>query len=327
LLISVVRPSPRPHDVDQMKRNLGRLFFFTAVLFVVIGGSSRAAENEGRILASSPSGNLRVQQRGEEYWVVSNKDPKQVARIPLEPGEETAPVEVYFSPNDAWLFTLPNGMSCRREGSLFRRDAGMGRIESVESFNDKAWAQGWKLVGFEQNSSAQGACAMMRFIGWSQDSARLLLALRGGSGKFEMDGAYLYFHTASNRFEVTSYLRRLNKITSDIISGEDDVLPCAELAEALAGEAELRARLEKLDTRLNTRYAELMKTLAKKDAEALRREQRDWLKDRDAGLKVYLSLVTPAERERRRLQYLGDVTAMRLALPAARWSTSETWMY
>ena len=311
-----------------MRRNLRRFFSFAAAAVVGLTAASRAtAADEGRLLATSRSGELRVEQRGEEYWVVSSKDPAQAAQIPVESGEETGPVEFYFSPNDEWLFTLPNGMSCRREGSLFHRDAGAEKLEAVESFNDQAWVQGWKLVGFAQDFSAQGACAMMRFIGWSQDSARLLVGLRGGQGKFEMDGAYLYFRTGTKRWELTPYLRKLNRITSDILSATDDVLPCAESVGPLPAEEELKARLEKLDAELNTRYAELMKAASEKDAGTLRSEQRDWLKQRDAGLKFYLSLAKPAEKERRRLEFLGDVTAMRLALPPETWSTGETWLY
>ena len=51
--------------------------------------------------------------------------------------------------------------------------------------------------------------------------------------------------------------------------------------------------------------------LAKADKETvsdLRRSQRDWLKARDAGLQVYLVTFPSAEKERRRLQFLIDVT-------------------
>ena len=44
----------------------------------------------------------------------------------------------------------------------------------------------------------------------------------------------------------------------------------------------------------------------------LRSTQKDWIKHRDEGLKLYLSLYPKAEREARRLQFLGDVTAARI---------------
>ena len=59
----------------------------------------------------------------------------------------------------------------------------------------------------------------------------------------------------------------------------------------------------------------------------LRDQQREWLKHRDAGLKLYLSLAKPSEKERRQLQYLGDVTAARLELPPEKWHVPESWLY
>jgi hypothetical protein len=59
--------------VDQIRLDLGRLFSFTAALFLGLSGASRAAEDESRILATSPSGNLRVEQKGEDFWIVSTK--------------------------------------------------------------------------------------------------------------------------------------------------------------------------------------------------------------------------------------------------------------
>ena len=129
--------------IRPMRRNLRGTFSFVAALMVGLTAPGRAtAADESRLLATSRSGELRVEQRGEEYWVVSSKDPAHAARIPFESGEETAPVDFCFSPNDEWLFTLPNDMSCRREGSLFHRDAAAGTLEAIESCNDKAWAQG-----------------------------------------------------------------------------------------------------------------------------------------------------------------------------------------
>jgi uncharacterized protein YecT (DUF1311 family) len=40
----------------------------------------------------------------------------------------------------------------------------------------------------------------------------------------------------------------------------------------------------------------------------LKRSQREWLKARDAGLQIYLAAFSPAEKERRRLQFLIDVS-------------------
>jgi len=44
----------------------------------------------------------------------------------------------------------------------------------------------------------------------------------------------------------------------------------------------------------------------------LRESQRNWLKARDKGLQLYLIAAPAAERERRKLQFLADVTAARI---------------
>ena len=51
----------------------------------------------------------------------------------------------------------------------------------------------------------------------------------------------------------------------------------------------------------------------------LRQSQRSWIKHRDEGANLYVSLFPAAERERRRLQFLGDVTAARIEAPPEEW--------
>jgi hypothetical protein len=43
------------------------------------------------------------------------------------------------------------------------------------------------------------------------------------------------------------------------------------------------------------------------------------VKDRDAGEKFYVAQFPPDEKSRRRLQFLGDVTAARLETPVEQW--------
>jgi uncharacterized protein YecT (DUF1311 family) len=47
--------------------------------------------------------------------------------------------------------------------------------------------------------------------------------------------------------------------------------------------------------------------------------QRAWIKHRDEGVKFYASLFPQAERERRRLQFMGDVTAARVEELSEEW--------
>ena len=40
---------------------------------------------------------------------------------------------------------------------------------------------------------------------------------------------------------------------------------------------------------------------------------------RDEGLKFYLAFTQPAEKDQRRLQFLGDVTGVRIDAPSEEW--------
>ena len=92
-----------------------------------------------------------------------------------------------------------------RHGDLFQRNAN-GTIDSIETFDAEAWEQAVRLGAFTKDPAAEEACAMMRFIGWSLDSSRLLIGLRGGQGKTEMDAAYLYFNTRTKKLSDNSLL-------------------------------------------------------------------------------------------------------------------------
>jgi hypothetical protein len=297
------------------------LFFALAISF----GSAEliAAESDTKLLATPRSGDIRVEQRGKEYWIASTQGPARANRVPVE-SPEHPPVEFYFSPDHQWLFTLPDGGSCIREGSLFHRDLANGEIAAIPSFDLKAWTQVAKLKAISSNFAEEGACHMMKFGGWSLDSIRLLIGMRGGHGKTEMEAAYLYFNTQTKRFELTPYLRKLNEVSNDGLGGP---MPCTEPSGTLPPLAQVKERHDKLDAELNAKYAEQMKTRDKNGADRLRFNQRDWLKSRDAGLKLYLPFVNPSEREIRRLQYLGDGTATLLEQPPEFWHERDTWLF
>jgi len=53
-------------------------------------------------------------------------------------------------------------------------------------------------------------------------------------------------------------------------------------------------------------------TSVKDRVPVVREAQRNWIKHRDEGAKFYVALFPPAEKERRRLQFLCDVTAARI---------------
>ena len=174
-----------------------------------------------------------------------------------------------------------------------------------QSFNDLAWENCVKLGALKDNYSAKGVYAMTSFACWSLDSARVLIELRGGEEKSSMRAGLLYFNTRTGKFEMTDYVRKLNKRKSDILG-------CAEPVDPLPGEAELKRRLDALDRQLNKRYAEVIAKTEKEQISNMREGQRDWIKHRDEGAKFYVSQFPSSVTERRRLQFVADVTAARL---------------
>src|SRR6266536_2407000 len=136
-----------------------------------------------------------------------------------------------------------------------------------------------KLGAFNTNFLDEGMCAMTGFECWSIDSARLLIELLGDEDKREMQQRYLYFNTRKQQFELSDYLRKLNKS-----------------------------------------YAEVLAKAVKDRVSLVREAQRTWIKHRDDGAKFYVSLFPAAEKERRRLQFLCDVTAARIdTQPGEAW--------
>jgi hypothetical protein len=153
---------------------------------------------------------------------------------------------------------------------------------------------------------------------WSPDSARLLLSIIGEGDYSETAPSrwYVYFDTRTNGFELTPYLRALNELRAK--DATETATPCAEPIDALPAEAELKARAEKADQELKEWFAN-REAHPKGDetAEDWQSTEQEWIKARDEGLKLYLQFAPEKEREKRRLQFLGDVAAVRLAYLAA----------
>lgn len=283
----------------------------TAATLVIGFATCAAAEEKAEVLYASPNGAIRIERDGEDAWLIYTKDPTQRAKMP--PLEGTSPVddEYHSSPNDEWIFGLRHGGSCLRDGDLFHRLV-PDKIDMFESFNQAAWKNAVKLGVFKRDFSAEGFCAMTEFVSWSFDSARLLIELRGGEDKREKHEGYVYFNLLTKNFEVTDYLRKLNKTKAK-------VLAAAEPIDPLPKEAELKTRLDGLDQQLNKKYADVL-AQAGEGVPLVREAQRNWIKHRDEGAKVYVSLFPATEKERRRLQFLGDVTAARIEVGPDEWS-------
>jgi uncharacterized protein YecT (DUF1311 family) len=281
------------------------------------------AEEQTEILGTSPSGAFRIESKfpdqppedaTADIWVVSTKDPARRAKLPKQSADSPTDDEFHFSPNEEWLSGSRHVGSGLRYGNIYHLRNPL-RIEVVgrgTSFNELVWEQCIKLGALKKNYSAAGVYAMTAFISWSLDSGRLLIRLCGGEEKRNMVCGFLYFNTRTNKFEVTDYSRKLNK-------AKPEPLACAEPIDPLPSEAELKQRFDTLDRELNKRYAEVFAKADKDRVQSLRQAQRKWLKERDAGEKVYLESFPSAEKARRRLQYLGDVTAARIDLPQDQW--------
>ncbi len=237
------------------------------------------AEENTEVVYTSPSGVWRVEQSGNDVWVVSTKDTSQRAKLP--------PIDAIGPYPDA---------------------------DMLGSFNHEAWGSSVKLGVLKENSL--GAYAMMFFIAWSSDSGRLLIKLYGGEEKRSMKSGLLYFNTRTKKFEVTDYLRKLNKTKAN-------VLPCAEPVDPLPSEAELKTRFDTLDGQLNEKYAKVLARTEKDRVPLMREAQRTWIKHRDEGAKLYTSIFPAAEKEKRRLQFLGDVTAARIDTPGEEWEVER----
>jgi uncharacterized protein YecT (DUF1311 family) len=220
------------------------------------------------------------------------------------------PDEFHPSPDEDWIFAPHHVGSCLREGELFHR-AGPANLEDLQDFDSRMWKSAVALGEFARDFAAEGQCHMVDFDGWSEDSSRLLLAVRGGEEKRAMKHRRIYFNTRTSAFELTGYIRKLN-------TAKGEMLACAEPLDPLPIESELKTRYELLDRQLNSRYAEVFAQAGDR-SRVLRDAQRDWLKSRDEGLKVYLSAFPAAEKQQRRLQFLCDVTAARMDTPAEQW--------
>src|SRR5438477_3423465 len=301
-----------------MKENLFGAGLALSVLFLVTLPATGNAEEQKEVLYTSPGGGLRIERNGEKAWVISTKNPDQSAELPPLEGVSPFDDEFHASPNEEWIFgtrKMAHGFS---NGDLFHRvdpqHVEVAPTQEDQSFNDRVWPYCVKQGVLKANYSMEedGAdTAFTDFIGWSLDSSRLLVKLSGGNRHETLHSCYVYFNTRTSSFEITDYLRKLNKSKSAVAA-------CAEPTDPLPGEAELKVRLDALDQQLNNKYADVL-AHAGEGVTLAREGQRKWIKYRDEGAKLYLSLFPQAERERRRLQFLGDVTAARIDMPPEEW--------
>jgi len=302
-----------------------------SLVWFLIGISiTRAADEKPDVLYTSPGGAFRIElSRGEnlateeqtsgDVWLVSTKDPAARAKMPLLEGVSSFDDEFHASPNEEWLFGVRKMAHGFRNGDLFHRvdsqHVEIAPTREDQSFNDRVWQYCVKQGALKANYSKEEDNAdtgMTDFVAWSLDSSRFLVRLVGGDHHRTLHTCYVYFNTRTKNFEMTDYLRKLNKTKSK-------ALACAEPTDPLPSEEELKARFDKLDQQLNKTYSEVLAKMEKDRVSLVREAQRAWIKHRDEGAKFYASLFPQGEREQRRLQFLSDVTAARIDLPTEQW--------
>src|SRR5262249_21966279 len=243
--------------------------------WLIIGFSGIGiAQEKTEVLYKSHSGAFRIESSPAEgsaneeatgdVWVASIKDPRERAKLPKQATDSPTDDEFHFSPNEEWLFGLRHVGSGLRYGNVYQVMTPLKIEKPVNGeFNEVVWENCVKLGALKKDYSAAGVYAMTPFIAWSLDSSRLLIKLCGGEEKTSMHCGLLYFNPRTKEFELTDYLRKLNKTKSE-------ALACAEPIDPLPGEQELKTKFDALDRELNKRYSEIIQKADKDQASNLR---------------------------------------------------------
>jgi hypothetical protein len=190
-------------------------------------------------------------------------------RTKMHSAELVIPEEFRFSPDEKWLYVELHHGSCMSGADLYRRiDSKAGKnagpFQCIKPpLEDGAWAEALKQRLFSRNFADEGLCAMVRFGGWSDDSGRLLLVIRGGEERRETVGRYLYYNTRIAGFELTPYLQKVNSASAK--SHETNLLACAEPFDPLPDEATLKQQYAAVDTKLNENYQKTIANAEKGD--------------------------------------------------------------
>jgi len=292
------------------------------------------AEQKAEVLYTSPSGAFRIElspakgpateeRASGNVWLVSTKDPGVRVKMPALEGISSFDDEFHASPNDEWIFGIRKMAHGFSNGDLFHRidreHMEIAPTKEDQSFNDRVWPFCVKQGALKANYSAEEGDAdigQTSFTAWSFDSGRLLVQLSGGNRHRALQICYVYFNTRTKAFELTDYLRKLNKTKAK-------VLACAEPVDPLPSEAELKTRFDTLDRQLNEKYTEVLAHAEKDRIPVVRETQRDWIKHRDEGEKLYISIFPAAQKEQRRLQFLADVTSARVDTSAEEWEVER----
>jgi uncharacterized protein YecT (DUF1311 family) len=301
--------------------------------------SATAQAEETTEAQTSPKGTFKIRSganpegaEGETVsdFVVSPSDPNRRELLHQHP--DTTLADYYISPDENWIYDQARYGHLMCGGEIFKRAHDIKFEPVLGDFDDAVWSFFAKQEGIARDEvpyvdSGEG---IIDFVAWSPDSVRLLLDLRVGDFD-ENDRSrgiykwYLYFNTRMQNFEVTDYLRRLNKGAWKRwknFDGLKSIFPEAVSAEPgsdLPLQAELKKRYDEADRRLNESYQQILAKIDKQQQTDLRDDQRHWIKTRDAGAKFYKELGGKSTPEQRYWQYMLDSTEAQLHHLKADW--------
>jgi len=303
------------------------------LLAAATGFTANAAEEETFDFYTTPKGTYRLETTGGNSSRVFVVMKSSGQREPLPDASYEDPTEcttIYgASPDEKWILRMDSWRHhAVQDRQLYHHESGakFAYFKGKEWFAKAIIAYASKLGGFKKSDfyEQRGKDVFEDHLNadlrdWSPDSARLLLSVSGEYSETAPQRWYVYFNSRTDGFELTPYLRELNKLTK--ADKTENAIPCAEPIDALPSEAELRTRAEKADRDLKEWFVNRETHLKENEtAEYWQDTEKDWVKARDEGLKLYLQFAPEKDREMRRLQFLGDVAAVRLAYLEAGFS-------
>jgi hypothetical protein len=190
--------------------------------------SSQAAKaEEPETVCTSPKGTFGIETvlrraedpagPSEQQYVVSTTDPK--VREPLGEPRQAQPATYFISPDEQWIFADVHYGSGMGGARLYQRKKDF-RFERVMD-EKPIWKFFEKQALTGKKRPSNWGVEIVDFIAWSPDSARVLFSLRTGrrvTGEASL-GYYdwhAYYNVRSHKFEVTDYLRALNRYAEGI---------------------------------------------------------------------------------------------------------------
>ena len=293
--------------------------------------ASLATEESSNVFYHSPSGSYDIEfievNGVNKPYGVSTKDRAERALLPdavAEWDQTEVTLRFHGSADEKWILNTESwrhhGVQ-RQELYQLKRGVTYGPFKEKEWFAKAVRAYAIEHCGFKDTDfmEQRGTDVYENhletdFHGWSFDSSRLLIGVYGDANYREDKPGrfYVYFNTRTQSFEQTPYLRKWNETVSKSDSNDHRDVLCSEPIDPLPSEQKLKVRLHKVESKLKAIYSQRLTTPREGVADELREQQQAWLKARDQGVKIYLAFASKGEIERRRLQFLADVTATRI---------------